>query len=238
MTNIDWDELRKAVADIETSPEENKPKSVDFILTNSSIPIIAEAQPPIPDNSYATRKYLLEYVKIYNSQSYKSEDVKNLFKSVFDFLSSDFNHLRKSLTADIHELDACLSARAYKATLILAGSILEAFLLDWLSEIDGKNYFEEPYKVKIYRPDGTFYWEKKEQLNVYIEQIKEIERPDWMESSEKAHYIRERRNSVHAKVCLKEDEQINEETCRKVISYLKDIIDTRLNKRQDELRLK
>lgn len=48
---------------------------------------------------------------------------------------------------DIKELDACFASGAYKATLILTGSVLEAFLLDWLSEIDGKNYFEEPYII-------------------------------------------------------------------------------------------
>lgn len=110
-----------------------------------------------------------------------------------------------SMKEDIQELDICYASGAYKATLILSGSILEAFLLDWLSEIDGRNYFEEPYKIKVRKEDGTYRWEKKEQLNVYIEQIKELEKPDWMEPSEKAHFIRESRNSVHAKVCLKKE---------------------------------
>ena len=131
----------------------------------------------------------------------------------------------------------CFFAGAYKATLIMAGSILEAFLLDWLSEIDGKNYFEEPYKVLVQDPDGTSHWEKREQLNEYIEQIKEIERPNWMEPSEKAHFIRKHRNLVHAKVCLKEEVGINKETCEKVISYLRDIVETRLAKRANELGL-
>ena len=32
-----------------------------------------------------------------------------------------------------------------KAAIILAGSILEAVLIDWLSEIKGINYFEKEY---------------------------------------------------------------------------------------------
>jgi hypothetical protein len=76
---------------------------------------------------------------------------------------------------------------------------------------------------------------KMEQLSVYIDQIKEIERPDWMDSSEKAHFIRKSRNSVHAKVCLKEEIDINEETCSKVISYLTEIINSRMEKRKKEL---
>ena len=54
--------------------------------------------------------------------------------------------LRPFLTNDMRELNACYKAKAYKATLILAGSILEAFLIDWLSEYDGVNYFDENVK--------------------------------------------------------------------------------------------
>ena len=56
-----------------------------------------------------------------------------------------------------------------------------------------------------------------------------------METSEKAHFIRVNRNSVHAKVCLKKDLGINRDTCEKVIRYLKDIVESRLDKRKEEL---
>lgn len=242
MTSIDWDALKQAVADNEEKMTDGTvSENVDvpmYSLELNGVSIDVEVNSKdTPDNSYAMRRRLLAYCKYFQCMNYKTDEVKNLYKSVFDFLVADYQHLCGSMKEDIEELDTCYSSGAYKATLILAGSILEAFLLDWLSEIDGKNYFEEPYKIRVQKPDGTFKWEKKEQLNVYIDQIKELERPDWMEPSEKAHFIRESRNSVHAKVCLKREIGINEDTCRKVITYLKDIIDTRLDKRKNELNL-
>ena len=37
----------------------------------------------------------------------------------------------------LKELNICFKNKAYKAALILAGSILEAVLIDWLSEKRG-----------------------------------------------------------------------------------------------------
>lgn len=245
MNNIDWQALKVAV-------EENKEKLdvlkrpadlVKGVVPEHSIELdgasidVEIKKSNIPDNTYAVRKRLFAYCKYFQCMQHKTDEVKALYNSVFEYLVGDFEHLCGSMKEDIQELDTCYASGAYKATLILSGSILEAFLLDWLSEIDGKNYFEEPYKVKVRKEDGTYRWEKKEQLNVYIEQIKELERPDWMEPSEKAHFIRESRNSVHAKVCLKKEIGINAETCGKVITYLKDIIDTRLEKRKNELMM-
>ncbi len=187
------------------------------------------------NDSYGFKKRLLAYLKCIRKSDIKTEDAKTLFDSAFSFLYSDYKHWCDSFEQDIKELDACFSVKAYKATLILAGSILEAFLLDWLSEKDGKNYFEQPYKVAVKYKNGKVHMMKMEQLSVYIDQIKEIERPDWMDSSEKAHFIRKSRNSVHAKVCLKEEIDINEETCSKVISYLTEIINSRMEKRKKEL---
>lgn len=242
MNSIDWDALKKAVAENEEKiVEVHSSSSVDipeYSLELNGVSIDVEVKSKdTPNNSYAMRRRLLAYCKYFQCMNYKTDEVKALYKSVFDFLVADYQHLCGSMKEDIEELDTCFSSGAYKATLILAGSILEAFLLDWLSEIDGKNYFEEPYRIRVQKADGTFKWEKKEQLNVYIDQIKELERPDWMEPSEKAHFIRESRNSVHAKVCLKREIGINAETCSKVITYLKDIIDTRLDKRKNELNL-
>lgn len=238
MNGIDWDALKKAVADYdEQTTKTQKTKGVgvtDYSLELNGVSIDVEVR---TNNVYAMRRRLLAYYKRFQRMKNPTEEVKNLYKSIFDFLVSDYQHLYGSMKEDVDELDTCYSSGAYKATLILAGSVLEAFLLDWLSEIDRKNYFEEPYKIRVQKADGTYRWEKKDQLNVYIDQIKELERPDWMESSEKAHFIRKSRNSVHAKVCLKGEIDINKETCRKVITYLKEIIDTRLEKRKQELSL-
>ena len=55
--------------------------------------------------------------------------------------------LRSFLRADIKELNTCYSNGAYKAAIILAGSILEAVLIDWFSEIKHTNYFRVVCKL-------------------------------------------------------------------------------------------
>ncbi len=50
--------------------------------------------------------------------------------------------------------------------------------------------------------------------------------PNWMEEADKAHEIRKKRNLVHAKLCLKSHD-VNENVCRQVIEYLKDVLKTK-----------
>lgn len=129
--------------------------------------------------------------------------------------------LRTFLSDDLRELNACYRSKAYKATLILAGSILEAVLIDWVSELHNKNYFETDYYVF-----DRYGKRKRADLIDYINEIKALRRPHWMVEADKAHEIRKKRNMVHAKLCLK-SEDINEEICKKVISYLNDVLKTR-----------
>ena len=119
----------------------------------------------------------------------------------------------------MEELNTCFRVGAYKATLILAGSILEAFLIDWLSEINKVNYFKEEYYVI----DKRTKQKRKANLIDYIDSINDIERPEWIKEANMAHTIRQKRNLVHAKLGINSDE-VNENTCRMVINYLKNII--------------
>lgn len=131
--------------------------------------------------------------------------------------------LSEFLTKDVEELNICYRNKAYKATLILAGSILEAVLIDWLSEIDQCDYFAEDYMV-YNKKTGQ---QVKGTLFDYIDAIKKIKQPNWSVQADRAHEIREKRNYVHAKLCLNESEIINDNLCKKVVSYLKDILRTR-----------
>src|SRR5258708_9070336 len=49
---------------------------------------------------------------------------------LFDFMSDE--DFRASLEADYHELELCMQAGAWKAVHVLAGSIIETILLDYL----------------------------------------------------------------------------------------------------------
>lgn len=148
------------------------------------------------------------------------------------------NLIKKQIDEDITELNTCYSNKAYKSTLILAGSIMEALLIDWLSEIRGKNYFEESLMKRVYDKEkkcyktnasGDYIYHKNRYADLadYIDEIRDIKRPHWMVEADKAHEIRKKRNLVHAKLCLKESVEINDETCKEVINYLKTIIDSR-----------
>jgi type I restriction-modification system DNA methylase subunit len=128
------------------------------------------------------------------------------------------------LDSDIKELNSCFNVGAYKATLILAGSILEAVLIDWLSEIDGVDYFDEQNTYMVIDRNGN---QKKADLIDYIDAIKKIEYPEWIEGANKAHEIRKNRNLVHAKLGMSNSWKINRNTCNMVISYLNYIIKSR-----------
>lgn len=176
---------------------------------------------------------LEDRLKSYNELLDKIEEEKNEKTSLEDILDIELaeklisqhqERLQAFLEADIKELKACYNAKAYKATLILAGSILEAVLIDWLSDIRHENYFETDYYVI-----GSNGMTKKADLYDYINEIREIKRPDWMEEADKAHKIRRKRNLVHAKLCLNSSEELNDDTCKMVIGYLKEVIQTRID---------
>ena len=138
--------------------------------------------------------------------------------------------LRPFLTNDMRELNACYKAKAYKATLILAGSILEAFLIDWLSEYDGINYFDENVKYCPRKNNGrNWNYGRDPDLSVYINEIEYLYHPSWMDRKGcyQSHTIREKRNLVHAKLCMKPDVKIDKDTCKMVTDYLKYVLSTR-----------
>lgn len=87
--------------------------------------------------------------------------------------------------------------------------------------LKGHDYFTEDYVITD--RNGR---QKRADLIDYINEIKYIERPHWIDEATKAHEIRKKRNLVHAKLGINSDE-INEETCRMVIDYLRDVIKTR-----------
>ena len=156
-----------------------------------------------------------------------ASEKENAIEDILDF--ELVNNLRtykeevkeKIIEQDLNEINTCFRHKAYKATLILVGSVLEAVLIDWLSELHGKNYFEEEY-IDHNGKVGT--------LAIYIRDIKYLKRPEWIDEAEKAFAIKDKRNMVHAKLCLNSEEKINEDLCREVIGYLKDVLKTRNSK--------
>ncbi len=180
-------------------------------------------------SKYSQRKLLYDFLVNYKaySRANRTPETSSLYVRAVKLYKKTYkNEVIKMISEDLEELDKCLQAKAYKATLILAGSILEAFLLDWLSEKDGIDYYENDYMVKCVNKKGEEYWKEQDNLCAYIKNIPELQKPKWM--ADHAHKIRIARNNVHAKLCLSKREGINEKTCKKVIGYLNEVIDARL----------
>lgn len=128
------------------------------------------------------------------------------------------NELQEVFNSDLTEVQNCIRAKAYKSALIMCGAILEAFLVDWLNEKDPKGDW-----LSAHDNDKT----GKYNLCNYINQIKEIQKPRWIDPAKKAHIIREKRNLVHATLCLNSQQTIDNNLCLEVLKYLKYVMSTR-----------
>lgn len=224
MKEIDWDSLRELITDGEQHFDVGQFDviSKDKPSNNFEIEMVKGV------SSYAQRKRIREYLE-FLSKLPQTDDILKIKAQLYVSQSKEYKQVYELMLNDLNEIKSCLSVKAYKAAIILSGSVLEAFLLDWLSDRDGRDYFEEPYMIEKKGEDGKIHREKRSDLSTYIEQIKEIEKPNWMDSSKKAHFIRRKRNNVHAKLCLKEGTEINEETCQKVLDYLVEIIELKFS---------
>jgi len=143
-------------------------------------------------------------------------------ETLTNFKLSNEELLRTHINSDIEELKICFDNKAYKSMMIMAGAILEAFLIDWKSEIDGVNYFKE--NLEIDKEDGTT---GKADLKDYINLLYKEYKPKWNSISKKAHMIRKKRNLVHAKLCLNKAEEITERLCLEIMDNLKEIVKSR-----------
>lgn len=110
--------------------------------------------------------------------------------------------LRSFLYDDITELGICFNHGAYKAAIFIAGSILEAVLTDWVSEMRQRNYFEEELTVPNRARNNR---KKRADLSDLIEIVRKQQFPLWEDEAKKASVIREKRNLIHVRRSLKEE---------------------------------
>lgn len=181
---------------------------VDLEIHN--IPIIVNHS---VDTEFFEKKYQWEKQQKLSIQRRLEKDKKSLIYNT---------NAREIIIRDIRELKECFNRGVYKAAIIMAGSILEAFLIDWLSEIHNTNYFDEDYLVfDTYRKKY-----RRANLKDYISIIAELKKPNWFDAAKKATEIRKKRNLVHAKLYIN-DNDISRETCTEVINFLESVINTR-----------
>ena len=135
--------------------------------------------------------------------------------------------IKKNVIRDLEELKICRDHGAYKAAIILAGSLLEAVLLAWLSEIGGENYFlnDKKYKFKV----NEYATRDASDLDDYIKAIQSkyhFDNPPWDQQDSPPNVIRQKRNLVRPKkLLLVPDDAITEATCEEVYNYLNYVID-------------
>lgn len=132
------------------------------------------------------------------------------------------SNAKEIILKDLAELRSCINAKAYKAAIIMAGSILEAFLIDWLSELRGNNYFHEAYMIY----DEHLEKNRRADLIDYINELQDIKKSSWVDAAKKATEIRKKRNLVHATLYINNND-ISKETCTEILDYLEYVINTR-----------
>lgn len=185
----------------------------------------------LPQNDAKYYEELFEKISNPDERFFESLKMPDKKESVADVLDLEtlanikLNNeklLRTHIDSDIEELKICYDNKAYKALVIMAGAILEAFLIDWKSEIDQINYFKTDLIVT--KKDGST---GKADLADYIYLLYKEYEPKWNRTSKKAHMIREKRNRVHVKVCLSKTEDITKELCLEIIDNLKEIVESR-----------
>ena len=112
--------------------------------------------------------------------------------------------------SDLAEICRCYDNKAYKAAIILCGSVLEAILYDWLKEM-GEDIDDN--------------WT----LIDYINQIKFLYKPKWFDAATKAHEIRKKRNYIHPKKYVENNTLIDKKLCDNMREYLDYVIKTKQN---------
>ena len=159
-----------------------------------------------------------ELIRNSYKSEYKSESQKIINDDIISAISKMKNKVIKELiNDDLKEVETCFKNNAYKSAIILCGSILEAILLDWLSEYEKTDNILD---VAL-GDDG-----RDLELNKIIQKLKIVVKPYWYEST-KAHEIRVTRNLVHPKECIKNNVKVSAEECRKIINDLNDIIESK-----------
>jgi hypothetical protein len=167
-------------------------------------------------NEFENEKNRLEAINkvLFTDVSNPSKPLQNeLLADLHRQLQSSKNILIRDLfDVDLHEIEKCYKAGAYKGCLALCGSLLEALVLDWLSEIESKDYFAEPEITELRHLISRLH--EAEAITVHEQQF--------------ANEIRKKRNLIHPKNYI-ENTPLHREICEEVMEKLKPLVSKRYN---------
>lgn len=188
--------------------------------------LYADSETPLPLKNCIYIEMSPEKMRDKKFQEIYERDINPKLKAHDMIDSHEFNNdkAKDSIKKYLVEIKNDIDAGSFYSATILMGSVLEAFLIDWLGEIDGKNYFNEDYLVV----DEKFNYQRRADLLDYINEIQK-KCPKWIDGARKATEIRKKRNLVHARLYIKENE-ISSDVCYEMLHNLETIINNRWNK--------
>lgn len=189
-----------------------------IIPTEEMLKIAEETQNYIMNQKKLSPFEINELIRSTYNNQVKNESQKMINNDLIDLVSNmKIKVLKELINDDLNEVNVCFENGAYKSAIILCGSILEAVLLDWLSEYENTEEISDIAKDENGRDMG---------LSKIINRLKEIIKPYWYEVS-KAHEIRQTRNMVHPKECIKNNKKVTYEECARIIEDLKEILESK-----------
>jgi hypothetical protein len=132
------------------------------------------------------------------------------------FLLEELEKLRISKRAmieriikdDLKELKVCIDKGLYKASMVICGSVLEAVILDWLSETEKHDYYQDEAELSLSK------------ALMLLHQLGELD-SDVLNA---AHNIRRMRNLIHPKNYLQNQGKVTKRECMKLLEELKTVV--------------
>ncbi|WP_445778059.1 restriction endonuclease subunit S [Shewanella sp.] len=116
--------------------------------------------------------------------------------------------IEKLIKDDLKELKVCIDKGLYKSSMVICGSILEAIILDWLSETEKHDYYRDDSEIS---------------LSKAITLLKNLGELDY-EAANAAHNIRTMRNLIHPRNYFKNQGKVTRKECMKLLVQLKLVI--------------
>lgn len=122
----------------------------------------------------------------------------------------------------LEEVILCYNNKTYFASVVLARSLLEALVTDWLGELHSKNYFQKGLKIPIVIEDKVQKY-RYATLKEYIEALHNALGSSWEKEYKLADKIRDIGNRIHPNHSIRSTE-FSKEECLDVIVGLKEIL--------------
>lgn len=137
-------------------------------------------------------------------------------EEIFYFISDD--EFRKTLESDYREMKICFEQSAFKGSLVMAGSIIEAIMIDYLVSIETN----DSEKNKILKSDLNQVLNKCHELNIISQKTKNL-----------SDVIRNYRNLIHPGRSIRIKETPNQSDAQ-IASALVELIINEISKKKQE----